>query len=272
MLSPQIKTHLALAPDIDNICQPLKQHFDVVSMVYHKNFNDGSEIRLSNQPAWIEHYYSQNLFKISGFEKHPQHYQSGHVVWNYLTHHQPILAAACKFNIAHGFTRIKKAADGCEFYFFGTQVNNSHLLNTYLNNLDLFEQFTLYFKEKANSLLTQLSQQKIIIPNKYRQNHSLEQGIPHPANNQQQAFLRDIKINTIYVQPDVRLSNRELGCARLIMQGKTAREIAALLFISPRTVETHINHLKDKLNCSNKSALIEKLLLLNIDKIDFKKE
>jgi len=265
MLSSQIKSHLALAPEIDNICQPLKQHFNVTSFVYQKNFNDGSETRLSNQPHWIEHYYTQALYKLSGFEKHPQHYQSGRVIWSHLTHHQPILTAACEFNIDHGFTIIKKTSDGCEFYFIGTQVKNSHLPNAYINNLDLFEKFIAYFKEQANPLLVQMSAQKIIIPNKYQHNHSLEQGLQQPSETWQQAFLRKIKINNIYLAPGIKLSQRELACAQLLIQGKTVREAAALLFISPRTAETHINHLKVKLGCRSKSALTAKLLALQID-------
>jgi len=272
MLNRRINSHLALAPEIENICQPLKKHFNVTSFVYQKNFNDGSETRLSNQPHWVEHYYSQELFKISGFEKHPRNYQSGHVVWSHLSHHQPILLAARGFDIDHGFTIIKKTDDGCEFYFIGTQVKNTHLLNTYLNNLDLFDKFILYFKEQANPLLTKLSKQKIILPNKYQQNHSQEQGLQQINHTWQQAFLQNIKVNNIYLAPDVKLSQRELVCAQLLMQGKTMREVAALLSISPRTVETHISHLKDKLQCRTKSALINKLLALNINDWHFKAE
>lgn len=56
------------------------------------------------------------------------------------------------------------------------------------------------------------------------------------------------------------LSKREQECAMYLIQGMTCREIAATLFISRRTVETHMEHLKEKLSCQKKSQLIFKLL------------
>jgi len=41
-------------------------------------------------------------------------------------------------------------------------------------------------------------------------------------------------------------------------------QAAELLFISPRTVETHLNNIKQKLHCRDKAALIKKLLAQGI--------
>ena len=52
------------------------------------------------------------------------------------------------------------------------------------------------------------------------------------------------------------LSERERDVLRLIAQGKTANEIAQMLVISPNTVQTHRDHIMEKLNLHRKADLI----------------
>ena len=252
---------LASSADVDAIIHPLKTHFGVTSVVYQRNFNDGSEIRLSNQPAWVKHFYEQGYYRNSGFEKHPQHYQSGFVVWAHLSHHQPILEAARRFNIDHGLTLIQKTANGCEFYFIGTTPDKPHVANLLLNNIEFLKRFTLYFKEQASLLLKNADSNRIIIPKKYENIYCRELGIPYKNSPLVKPVL---KIKKIYLDNNVTLSSREIACAKLLVLGKTAHAIAEQLYISPRTVETHLQHLKEKLHCRSKSELISKLIELNV--------
>lgn len=55
--------------------------------------------------------------------------------------------------------------------------------------------------------------------------------------------------------PLERLSNRELEIFELFGQGLTVREIAGKLQLSPKTVETHREHIKDKLALKNTTEL-----------------
>jgi DNA-binding CsgD family transcriptional regulator/predicted negative regulator of RcsB-dependent stress response len=52
------------------------------------------------------------------------------------------------------------------------------------------------------------------------------------------------------------LSEREREIARLIVQGKSNREIAAALVISQRTVGTHIGHMYEKLGIATRAQLV----------------
>lgn len=67
--------------------------------------------------------------------------------------------------------------------------------------------------------------------------------------------------NTPEIHPN--FSHRQLQCAKLLIRGKTTREIANVLGLSARTVESYINNIKLKLNVDTKSEVIEKLLDLN---------
>jgi two-component system response regulator NreC len=53
------------------------------------------------------------------------------------------------------------------------------------------------------------------------------------------------------------LSDREREILHLIAQGKTTPEIAAELYLSPHTVQTHRDHIMSKLDLHSKAALIK---------------
>lgn len=54
------------------------------------------------------------------------------------------------------------------------------------------------------------------------------------------------------------LSNRELQCVELILQNKIAKQIANILNLTTRTVETYIDHLRKKLDCRTKNEIVVK--------------
>jgi non-specific serine/threonine protein kinase len=55
--------------------------------------------------------------------------------------------------------------------------------------------------------------------------------------------------------PGPRISQRELEVARLVAEGYANRVIAERLFLSPRTVETHVQHLMDKLGVGSRAQI-----------------
>lgn len=59
---------------------------------------------------------------------------------------------------------------------------------------------------------------------------------------------------------DYGLSQRESHVLFLLMRGRTAKRIAQSLSISHRTVESHINAIKQKMQCQTKAELIDKAL------------
>lgn len=61
------------------------------------------------------------------------------------------------------------------------------------------------------------------------------------------------------------LSFRQMQCITLTLQGKTSKQIAQYLALSPKTVESHLAVVKVKFNCENKSKIIEILLSSRIE-------
>jgi DNA-binding NarL/FixJ family response regulator len=60
---------------------------------------------------------------------------------------------------------------------------------------------------------------------------------------------------TADVPPLERLSDRELQVFRMIGEGRNVKDIAETLFLSPKTIETHKEHIKQKLNLQSSNDL-----------------
>ncbi len=77
--------------------------------------------------------------------------------------------------------------------------------------------------------------------------------------------ISELMIETVTVEEDIRqLSKRETEILKLVAQGKTAKEIAADLIVSVRTVETHRSNILKKLDVQNTAELINKASSLGL--------
>lgn len=66
------------------------------------------------------------------------------------------------------------------------------------------------------------------------------------------------------------LSNREIDVVKLICQEKTNQEIADILFLSPRTVESHRQRILDKIGAKNTVGIVIYAVINNIHPVPIK--
>jgi DNA-binding NarL/FixJ family response regulator len=64
--------------------------------------------------------------------------------------------------------------------------------------------------------------------------------------------------------PKVLLSDRELEVLECLADGETTSQIAAHLFISENTVKTHVRHILEKLEASNRTEAVSKALQMGM--------
>jgi len=60
--------------------------------------------------------------------------------------------------------------------------------------------------------------------------------------------------------PNLHLTNRQSECLFHLIRGRSAKEIARVLKLSVRTVESHIEDIKNKMDCCHKSEIVEKAI------------
>jgi DNA-binding CsgD family transcriptional regulator len=60
------------------------------------------------------------------------------------------------------------------------------------------------------------------------------------------------------------LTDRQIGCLYHLVMGKTIKQTAEALKLSPRTVEHYLEAIKLKLGCRSRSDLISKALSMSV--------
>lgn len=243
---------LSSGAELDNLISPLKK-YHINYFTYRKFYTDNSRIFLGTRPDWFETYFSLKYYAQGNTEASPQLYQQQAVLWSTLPN-QSIFQAIRDFGVGHGIYLINPHPDFCEFYAFATTPNHPEVVNFYLNNLDVLQNFSVYFKEQAGPLLKKAEQQKICLPyhqqgiEQYRMS-DLKGNFKHPHQSASGSLIKELTV-----------SQRQIDCINLLLTGATTKEIAIQLNLSYRTVDDYVNALKQKFHARNKSDLILKLL------------
>ena len=66
------------------------------------------------------------------------------------------------------------------------------------------------------------------------------------------------------IPPDVALSKREMDVLKCLAKGMTSAQIAKNLFISENTVKTHVRHILEKLEASNRAEAVSRAIQLGL--------
>ncbi|MDF1654584.1 MAG: helix-turn-helix transcriptional regulator [Coxiellaceae bacterium] len=264
----QVQQHLSLfnVEDVKAIFQPMAKYFQIDYMEFARIFRDGSDINLTTHPGWLEYYYTNQLYCENPLEKEIENYSDSYVAWSQLTRNNRwVEMGNQQAGLFYRFVVIKpNHLEGyCDFYYFGANQQNIHFEKNCLNNLDLIEGFINHFNYYAADMITELAKQPVCIANKFNSNIvQLDDLCFYQNKIDRQKFMSELRSKgTIVDSGDhlTKLTKREAGLVPLIISGLSMREIAKQCSISPRTVETHLVHIKEKLHVESKSDLIKKL-------------
>lgn len=245
---------LSAAGSLTKICDPL-HYFNIHLFTYLKKFNDGSQINISTNAEWIADYYRLGLYKTSTYEA--EAHKVGISLWPWDSDLQVFKHGRKYYDSVYGFTLCQKQTDGWEFFFFSLSAKQFKMLDVCLNHIDLIEEFTYYFKDKASLLLKRCDEQRLMLPRRQLvESHELEQ-----SNTIRKEFIGIIQGHTMakWLKNHEPLTKREMECLCLLMDYPTVTALANRLQLSKRTVETHVEHIKAKLQCCTKQDLLIKL-------------
>jgi len=232
---------LLLSKDMAEICQPFFRKFDYCFLNIIRLYDDGRVFYLCDNQAWLQHYLTNGFPEIGAFEQNPLLKAHEYVLWSSLGETDPILVYTKEiFNVRHGITLIFPFAGGYDYFNFGTHQEDRSILGDMCGQVAELKQFSQLFYEKARRILTQ------------NQKHALALADFNYKNS-----IRPLD-EKLYLGPTYSynyLTKKELAYLNKLIAGQTIPEIAALAQLSTRTIEKHIENIKEKLNCRTQCEL-----------------
>ncbi len=249
--------------NIRSICSPLKL-INIDNFFFHRIYPDGFMIHLSTDVIWGE-YFLNKLFLLEYDEADINNHlyiENNVSLWEMNAHNQVWHDGREKFNVGNGISVLSEGNDKYkEISCFYASRYCYELNNFYLNNLDILQNFIMFFKEQASALIATFEQKRICLPRKYKIQTCESNGIFDI--DKRKLFLSSIKPKKFLVKGKI-LTEKEVECLYWFGEGKTSEEIGVILSRSKRTVEKHIEQIKEKVECYTKSDLIKLVLSYNI--------
>lgn len=166
------------------------------------------------------------------------------------------------FDLAYPFTICEHGDKEKNFYNFSVHVSKSWAREFYFGHLDLLEQFVNYYKYsiQLNNKLNRAYQMPFLLDKSegtYLLNSGCEQFVSATSIKEFKNSVQPKAANTQLLES---LPRRELQCALLLLEGRTAKEVAETLNISARTVESYLIRLKERFEAKNIVQLTRALI------------
>lgn len=252
---------------IKKICAPLSQQFGVKHFWYSETTSGGGYFSLASNPEMHEYYHYSNFHLHSPFFHNPEYIQPGFYFYDSIKDQkfqETFDTCSNKLKISFGGSLVvKKGTTMLRFgYAFDTLLGRS-ATNCIVNNFPVLQKFNEYFVEEAKQLIKMARAELVDLPTEMGATyHQAPFGLENCVSQKEKCAFFDC-LGILNAKDVNKLTQREIKILECIHEGLSARLIGSRLQISPRTVEQHIESIKNKLSCFTKAELCHKANLLH---------
>jgi DNA-binding CsgD family transcriptional regulator len=251
----------AASNKVKALAEPLQRSFGIDTFWHTSIKQNGECTHFSNTPEGTQSYFESHYYENNPFLRHPDNYDTGYCIVSELSkdYFPEVLEAQVKHNLQHSLDHVlylsRSGKDQVHLFGFATTQKNLPMLTTYLNSLGFLQTFIDYYLNEMKPMRRHLEQFTICLPELVGPSFFKKRDSIFRKKNAGPQFLRLLGNETVDVKFLKTLSSREMECLRLFLKGKTAKQTAALLGLSHRTVEFYFENVKNKLGCLTKAEL-----------------
>ncbi|HHT0594169.1 TPA: helix-turn-helix transcriptional regulator [Legionella anisa] len=218
---------------------------------YLRCFADGSINCLTNNTGLFEYFQQIDNEPIvfSSFESEHENDHSYWFLWDEELPGTPVQVAREKFNLHNGLTLVRRSKNYYDMIAVALPYEHPNPGSFYLNKFKAIEQFIFDFDLQNKDLIQVLNKNPITLPEAYRD------------VNYKEICLTQGRIYVTGKNGNTYLTAQEITCLRLLLQGATHKQIAQMLELSPRTIDTYMLRIKHRTGFSSRMEM-ERMMYL----------
>ncbi|MCS5711347.1 LuxR C-terminal-related transcriptional regulator [Candidatus Berkiella aquae] len=232
---------------VQKLIQPLQDKLAITYFNYSVTYPDTSGFTLHNNAKFYESWFKNEFPMCELF------FEPGWYSWETCSSTK-FIEISQKMELFNGIVLFERQNDKMITTAFATSVENKHVYDGYLNNLNLLKRFSTYFAEQCKSIID-IAQNERIIP--------LPEKIMRVGVTPNMPSTEELLSNELFY-PFNLLSAREQECVKWLINGYSTGLIAEKQKVSINTVNVYISRIKRKLQCFNKQQIIKKAKSLGI--------
>lgn len=247
-----IEYQQSISSRIVDFCKPLNDYLGISLFVCSRIYKKTSQYSLITNDLNLTQDYIKNIHYSSVFFREYLNNKNAYqnILWP-TTPQSKAMEVYFKHGYWHGLTLISQTDDYIEGIGFLADKNNPQINDFYIRNIDLLEKFANHFKVKFKD---------DVIAQSYRNLAKLSQGcdfyIP-PTKIEIDLERIHAFMQATGLKSSLQLTKREMQCLELIDKGYSAKIISKELLLSPKTIENHINNIKQKTGIHYKHDLVK---------------
>ena len=254
------KNHLEynqqIAPIINNLCAPLL-NLEIKTFTFSRIYDGGRRLYICSDQEWVKEYITR---EFQDELNHMSHYVPlkgiNYALWQGFKNDK-VFEAAHQHNMWNGISIYEAHSEYVDYFDFAFLKTDNYLTNTYINNINLFQRFVEYFKDRSSLIIDYTDKKNCLFPRKFITFNNIPRKEYFPLNTSNVLSTHATEGNKIRRHNEAyNLSPRELSCLELLADGKSIKEISSNLKLAPRTVQSYIHMSKMRFN----SETIEELL------------
>jgi len=238
--------------DMHAICHPVLKKSGMTFFDFGRMYDDGSCVLLSNRKDVTSYLFTTQSPIFAPIPASLLRKKFYYLIPENGPYQKIMHDVRSYYNIGYGIDLFECGSGYVDVCCFASTADNEQIVNYYLNNIDVLENFRSYFKYAADDIIKKAINQTIMLPEHMRLNFDSRSYIEKKYTPEYQRF--GLQASALS------LTMRELQIARLLVRGKTAKEIAAVIDRSHRTVEHHIEKIKNKTGSTTRSELIQYII------------